>query len=219
MGGSVVSERPPSYLPRRRLLYCPKVAAAAAKSLQSCPTLCNPIDGSPPGPAVPEIFQARTLEWVAMSFSNVWKWEVKVKSLSCVRLLATPCSTASLFSMEWKFALHLLLRLKVDFSEEKSSIMRKIASFNALKIFYVIYYKRVFDECIHAQSCLTLCDLVDCCPPGSFVRGIWSWLPCPPPGDLPHLGMEPMSLISPVLASIFFFFFFTTSAIWEALDE
>ena len=57
-------------------------AAAAAKSLQSCPTLCDPIDGSPPGSPVPGILQARTLEWVAISFSNVWKWKVKVKSLS-----------------------------------------------------------------------------------------------------------------------------------------
>ena len=61
-------------------------AAAAAKSLQSCPTLCNPIDGSPPGSPVPGILQARTLEWVAISFSNAWKWKVKVKSLSRVRL-------------------------------------------------------------------------------------------------------------------------------------
>ena len=64
-------------------------AAAAAKSLQSCPTLCDPIDGSPPGSPVPGILQARTLEWVAMSFSNAWKWKVKVKSLSRVRLFMT----------------------------------------------------------------------------------------------------------------------------------
>ena len=60
-----------------------------AKSLQSCPTLCDPIDGSPPGFPVPGILQARTLEWVAISFYNAWKWKVKVKSLSRVRLLAT----------------------------------------------------------------------------------------------------------------------------------
>ena len=66
--------------------------AAAAKSLQSCPTLCNPIDGSPPAPPIPGILQARTLEWVAVSFSNAWKWKVKVKSLSRVRLSATPCA-------------------------------------------------------------------------------------------------------------------------------
>ena len=108
-------------------------AAAAAKSLQSCPTLCDPIDGSPPGSPVPGILKARTLEWVAISFSNEWKWSrsvmsdsvrphrwqptrlpypwdspgkntgvgchfllqwVKVKSLSRVRLLATPLTTA-----------------------------------------------------------------------------------------------------------------------------
>ena len=56
--------------------------ATAAKSLQLCPTLCNPIDGSPPGFPVPGILQARTLEWVAISFSNAWKWKVKVKSES-----------------------------------------------------------------------------------------------------------------------------------------
>ena len=70
------------------------IAAAAAKSLQSCPTLCDPIDGSPPGPAVPGILQARTLEWVAISSSNEWKWKVKVKLLSRVRLLATPWTAA-----------------------------------------------------------------------------------------------------------------------------
>ena len=69
-------------------------AAAAAKSLQSCPTLCNPIDSSPPDSPIPGILQARTLEWVAISFSNAWKWKVKVKSLSCVRLLATPWTAA-----------------------------------------------------------------------------------------------------------------------------
>ena len=66
------------------------VAAAAAKSLQSCPTLWDPIDGSPPGSPVPGILQASTLEWVAISFSNAWKWKVKVKLLSRVWLLATP---------------------------------------------------------------------------------------------------------------------------------
>ena len=59
-------------------------AAVAAKSLQSCLTLCDPIDGRPPGSPVPGILQARTLEWVAISFSNAWKWKVKGKSLSQV---------------------------------------------------------------------------------------------------------------------------------------
>ena len=69
-------------------------SAAAAKSLQSSPILCNPIDGSSPGSPVPGILQARTLEWVAVSFSNAWKWKVKVKLLSCVRLLVTPWTAA-----------------------------------------------------------------------------------------------------------------------------
>ena len=69
-------------------------AAAAAKSLQSCPTLCDPIDCSPPGSPIPGILQARTLEWVAISFSNAWKWKVKMKSLSHVQLPATPWTAA-----------------------------------------------------------------------------------------------------------------------------
>ena len=67
-------------------------AAAAAKSLQSCLTLRDPIDSSPPGSPVPGILQARTLEWVAIAFSNAWMWKVKVKSLSRVWLFATPWS-------------------------------------------------------------------------------------------------------------------------------
>ena len=67
-----------------------------AKSLQSCPTLCDPIDGNPPGSPTPGIVQARTLEWVAISFSNAWKWKVKVKLLSRVWLLATPWTPPSM---------------------------------------------------------------------------------------------------------------------------
>ena len=74
-------------------LHAAAAAAAAAKSLQLCPTLCDPIDSSPPGPPIPGILQARTLEWVAISFSKAWKWKVKVKSLS-VRLLVTPWTAA-----------------------------------------------------------------------------------------------------------------------------
>ena len=68
--------------------------SSSAKSLQSCPTLCHPIDGSPPGSPVPGIPQARTLEWVAISFSNAWKWKVKGKLLSQVWLFATPWTAA-----------------------------------------------------------------------------------------------------------------------------
>ena len=70
------------------------ISAAGAKSLQSCPILCDPIDGSPLGCPLPGILQARTMEWVAISFSNAWKWKVKVKSLSRVRILATPWTAA-----------------------------------------------------------------------------------------------------------------------------
>ena len=67
---------------------------ASAKLLQLCPILCDPIDGSPPGSPVPRILQARTLEWVDISFSNAWKWKVKVKSVSRVQHLATPWTAA-----------------------------------------------------------------------------------------------------------------------------
>ena len=77
------------------LLYHPtRWYYAAAKLLQSCPTLWDPIDGNPPGSLVPGILQARTLECVDISFSSVWKWKVKVKSLSCIRLFATPRTAA-----------------------------------------------------------------------------------------------------------------------------
>ena len=90
---------PPEDLPNRGTepasLSSPALAAAAAaKALQSCPTLCDPRGGSPPGSPVPGILQARTLEWAAISFSNAWKRKVKVKSLCCVRLLATPWTAA-----------------------------------------------------------------------------------------------------------------------------
>ena len=78
--------------------------AAAAKPLQSCPTLCDPIDDSPPGSAVPGILKARTLEWVAISFSNAWKWKVKVKSLSHVQLFATPWTIAHQALLSMRFS-------------------------------------------------------------------------------------------------------------------
>ena len=88
----------PSFLPLRNISWLPSVSqqsvAAAAKSLHLCPTLCDPTDGSPPGSTVPGILQTRTLEWVAISFSNAWKWKNKVKSLSRVWLLATPWTAA-----------------------------------------------------------------------------------------------------------------------------
>ena len=94
-------------------------AAAAAKSLQSCPTLCDPIDGSPPGSPIPGILQAGTLEWVAFAFSNAWKWKVKGKSLSRIRLFATPWTAAyqappsmGFSRQEYWSGVHCLLRVK-----------------------------------------------------------------------------------------------------------
>ena len=89
-------------------------AAAAAKSLQSCLTLWDPRDGSPPGSPIPGIFQARTLEWVAISFSNVWKWKVKVKSFSRVQkytfsgtlLLITFYQYIQNYSLVWQISFH-----------------------------------------------------------------------------------------------------------------
>ena len=94
-------------------------AATAAKSLQSCPTWCDPIDSSPPGSPVPGILQARTLERVAISFSNAWKWKVKVKSLSHVRPSATPWTAAFQappsmgfsWQFSWQVGCHCLLRI------------------------------------------------------------------------------------------------------------
>ena len=76
------------------VLYIVTIPAATAKSLQSCPTLCDPRDGRPPGSPIPGILQTRILEWVAISFSSAWKWKVKVKSLSRVWLLVTPWTAA-----------------------------------------------------------------------------------------------------------------------------
>ena len=74
-------------------------AAAAAKSPQSCPALWDPMDGNPPGSPVPGILQARTLEWVAISFFNAWKWKVKVKSLSRAQYYLTVIQPQSLYSI------------------------------------------------------------------------------------------------------------------------
>ena len=82
--------------PRMMIIYSvySYTHTADAKSFQSCLTLCDPIDGSPPGSPIPGILQARTLEWVAISFFDAWKWKVKVKLLSRVQLLAAPSTVA-----------------------------------------------------------------------------------------------------------------------------
>ena len=83
-----------SLIIRKTQIKITSVRICYAKSLQSFPTLCDPIDSSPPGSPIPGILKARTLEWVVISFSNAGKWKVKVKSLSCVRLLVTPWAAA-----------------------------------------------------------------------------------------------------------------------------
>ena len=100
-------------------------AAAAAKLLQSRPTLCDLIDGSPLGSPVPGILQAKTLEQVAISFSNAWKWKVKVKSLSRVQLLATPWTAAHQAPQSIGFSIVLRKQhflLKTSLSPNKMAI-------------------------------------------------------------------------------------------------
>ena len=91
-------------------------AAAAAKSLQSCPTLCDPTDGSPPGSPVPGILQARTLEWVAISFSNAWKWKVKVKS-------HTPILAQWFLN---KLSIHILVMESLKYKNKEKQILKML---------------------------------------------------------------------------------------------
>ena len=116
-------------------------AAAAAKSLQSCLTLCDPIDGSQPGSPVPEILQARALEWVAISFSNVWKWKVKVKSLSRVRLFTTPWTAAYQASPS------------MGFSRQEYWSGVPLPSLILLAIFFILPVLKLFFSCI--AKCVT----------------------------------------------------------------
>ena len=121
---------------------------AGAKLLQSCPTLCDPIDGSPPGFPVSGILQARTLEWAAISFSNAWKWKVKVKSLSRVWLLATPW-TAAYQAPPHMGSSRQEYRSGLPLPSPRIFIDTDILQFSSI-----------------AQSCLTLCDPTDCSIPG-----------------------------------------------------
>ena len=131
--------------------------ATAAKSLHLCPTLCDPIDSSPPGSPSPGILWARTLEWVAISFSNAWKWKVKVKSLSCVRLLATPWTAAHQAPPS------------MGFSRQESWSGVPLPS-PQMHIYICIH---THTHAVYAQLCLTLHDSMDSSPPGSSVLGIF----------------------------------------------
>ena len=120
------------------------ILAAAAKSLQSCSTLCGPIDGSPPGSPVPGILQTRTLEWVAISFSNAQRWKVKVKSLSRVRLLTTPWTAA------------YQAPPSMGFSRQEYWSGLPLPSPNVYKYTHLYLYLS-----IHVYLCVTICNSVE----------------------------------------------------------
>ena len=134
-------------LSRKQLqLRAAAAAAAAAKTLQLCPILCDPIDGSPPGSPVPGILQARTLEWVAISFSNAWKWKGKGKSLSRARLLATPWTAAYQAPLSMDFpgkstgvGCHCLLR-------QLRALMQKARKTAGLSDFYWLLWYQMETE-------------------------------------------------------------------------
>ena len=122
---------------KSRTWLCDRTTAtAAAKSLQSCPALCDPIDGSPPGSPVPGSLQARTLEWVAISFSNAWKWKVKVKLLSRVWLLATP----------WTAAYQALLSMGFSRQECWSGVPLPSPTEQQPSVKYVLGFKDLWEE-------------------------------------------------------------------------
>ena len=155
-------------------------AAAAAKSLQSCPTLCDPIDGSPPGSPVPGILQARTLEWVAISFSNAGKRKVKGKSLSHVRLLATPLTAAYQafpfmgFSRQEYWSGVPLPSLNISNSRRNYSysITLNKPDTKRTNIVWFHLYEIAAAAAKLLQSCPTLWDPIDGSPPGTPVPGI-----------------------------------------------
>ena len=122
--------------PCSHIVHAKCIPAATAKLLQSCPTLCSPIDGSPPGSAVPGILQARTLAWVAISFSSAWKWKVKVKSLSCVRLFGTL----------WTAAYQAPLSLRFSRQEWLGQIKYKTLLYPCYKRLTSVLRKQTFSE-------------------------------------------------------------------------
>ena len=163
----------------------------AAKSLQSCPTLCDSIDASPPGSPIPGILQARTLEWVAISFSSAWKWKVKVKSLSWARLLATPWTGASQAPRSMGFS-----------RQEYWSGVPLPSPYVRMK---------------WSESCSVVSDLfvTPCQAPlsmGFSREESWNGLLFPPPGDLPDPAIEPTSPVAAALPGGYF----TTWATREA---
>ena len=148
-------------------------AAAAATSFQSCPTLCDPIDGSPPGSSVPGILQAGILEWVAISFSSAWKWKVKVKSFSRVQLFATP----------WTAAHQAPLSMGFPRQEYWSGVSLPSPANPKLPIYPSPLVTMVCSLCLSlllspvnqwSHSVVpSLCKPMDCSLPGSSIHGIF----------------------------------------------
>ena len=173
--------------------------AAAAKSLQSYPTLCDPIDGSLPGSPAPGSLQARTLEWVAISLSNVWKWKVKVKSLSHVRLLATPWTAAQqappsgIFQarvLEWgtiAFPVDSHIYPKRAHSWSPTSALARTCAYTQapwlpvyLLPFHSFCQAGTHKECTHTiiQNCLLsvcVCDFLKMCTFSHMQISLWVW--------------------------------------------
>ena len=147
------------------------LTAAAAKSLQSCPTLCDPIDGSPPGSAVPGILQARTLEWVAISFSNAWKWKWKWTHWVVSNSGTIKSEKQNLFILRCHhdFQAHLLLW--------ESLLSTSLYVLCSIRLFVTLWT-------MASQAPLSM---------GFSRQKYWSGLPCPPSGDLQDPGIEPMS--------------------------
>ena len=146
------------------------------KSLQLCPTLCDPINSSPPGSPVPGILQAKTLEWVAISFSNVWKWKVKMKSLSRVWLLAIPWTAAYQAPPSMEFSRQDYwsgVPLPSPCVVPRESQMKQLATFrlNASGGMYLCICVSV-SMLSRSAICNSLQPHGLCSPPGSSVHGI-----------------------------------------------
>ena len=160
-----------------RLFFFP-LANAAAKSLQLCPTLCDPIDGSPSGSTVPGILQARTLEWVAMSFSNAWKWKVKLKSLSRAWLLATP----------WTAAYQAPPSMGFSRQESWSGVPMPSLSYTVVLpyIYQVLLWHRVFIifHPISSKKGQKFNHVLGFIDLRTFLVNIHIWRICPTPGTL-----------------------------------
>ena len=145
--------------------------SAAAKLPQSCPTLCDPIDDSPPDFPIPGILQVRILEWVAISFSNAWKWKVKIEcevTQSCLTPSNPMDCSLPVSSVQGIFQARVLEWVAIAFSSS-SLVSRKIQL--PLNSQDQIFPSQ-FAVCLVAQSCLTPCNTMDGSPPGSSVHGI-----------------------------------------------